>query len=637
MTFSYNEYYRNISLTYKNMIDWLNTDDILNQVRDEYSRGKLLVDPIRKVFKTDLRRYYNEKKKKEKVWDTTIYNVHSALLARMYVNAPQINFDSFDISNQDIVNNLNNAFKEDYECQEMEIQKYQQIWDALFYWVGIVAKTGWDWYSKKNKFQVIDPRTFIPDPNWDYANNDYSFIGFEKKVFKSELEGMWVDTSDLYVTNIDWWPVENQREDQQMLKLSPTTTIQWDNPAYEIYYHFTSIGTTKYCIVTGNSNTHLISIKKIEPVYSWEKKNKQKIAFPFSFKYFKPVRNNPFGYRVTDLLRDVQDTKALIANLRLDKSKAELYPMYLRNTRLIKNKTDLDFGFNKIVDVNPLEWEPLSNAIQPMVKDFRADNSYLIDDSLDRQVQSSTSIGKLVEWSAPERRETATTNRLQQGNTDINLSLIEKTMAWGDKQLAELWFRGYLENFTAWDSKKVKFYTWYGLIKKELTKKDFLITENISIYVQTNTEKLEKQEKQRIAFSQVFPLLQTLEIPKSSMNFAYRQLLLANWLDNQQVDIIIPKTPQEILAEENVELLKMWEFVEVEPDYDPFTHLTLLKQAWNGVNVELYRQWLLDLYKIQWGINIWGVQEANEALWQNIWAQAMSQLWNLWQSLQSNY
>jgi len=46
--------------------------------------------------------------------------------------------------------------------------------------------------------------------------------------------------------------------------------------------------------------------------------------------------------------------KSIIANLRLKKIKAELYPMYIRNTRMISNKGDLDFGFNKVIDANPL-------------------------------------------------------------------------------------------------------------------------------------------------------------------------------------------------------------------------------------------------------------------------------------------
>ena len=119
------------------------------------------------------------------------------------------------------------------------------------------------------------------------------------------------------------------------------------------------------------------------------------IPFPFAYTWWKPRTNNPFGDRIATYVTDVQRVKAEIANLRLDKSKAELYPMYLYNTRLIKNKEDLNFGFNKLIATNPLEGESLSNAVTPIQHDYRADNSYLIDESLDRQTEASTSIGKI--------------------------------------------------------------------------------------------------------------------------------------------------------------------------------------------------------------------------------------------------
>lgn len=61
--------------------------------------------------------------------------------------------------------------------------------------------------------------------------------------------------------------------------------------------------------------------------------------------------------------------------------------MYLRNSRMIPNKSDLEFGLNKIIDTNPLAGESTSQALVPLQKDFRADNSYLIDQSLDKVVQ----------------------------------------------------------------------------------------------------------------------------------------------------------------------------------------------------------------------------------------------------------
>jgi len=54
------------------------------------------------------------------------------------------------------------------------------------------------------------------------------------------------------------------------------------------------------------------------------------------------------GFRVADYVRDVQINKSKIANLQLDKSKAELYPMYLFNADYVKG-SDLGFGFNKFI------------------------------------------------------------------------------------------------------------------------------------------------------------------------------------------------------------------------------------------------------------------------------------------------
>lgn len=59
--------------------------------------------------------------------------------------------------------------------------------------------------------------------------------------------------------------------------------------------------------------------------------------------------------RVSKITGDVQRVKAEIANLRLDKSKSELYPMWIRNSRMIPNASDLEFGLNKVIDANPLE------------------------------------------------------------------------------------------------------------------------------------------------------------------------------------------------------------------------------------------------------------------------------------------
>lgn len=87
--------------------------------------------------------------------------------------------------------------------------------------------------------------------------------------------------------------------------------------------------------------------------------------------------------------------------------------------------------------------------MRPVQKDLRIDTSFAVEQSLDRQVEKSTSIGEVVQGTTPDRKETLGTNQLVQGNTDVNLSLNEQIHAIGDDQFVRIWFGGYYQNFTS--------------------------------------------------------------------------------------------------------------------------------------------------------------------------------------------
>lgn len=68
--------------------------------------------------------------------------------------------------------------------------------------------------------------------------------------------------------------------------------------------------------------------------------------------------------------------------------------MYFYNQKYIKNRADLTFGFNKFIAVNTGAdgAVPIDSIVRPFAPDSRADNSFKIDESLDQQVDRSTSI-----------------------------------------------------------------------------------------------------------------------------------------------------------------------------------------------------------------------------------------------------
>ena len=130
---------------------------------------------------------------------------------------------------------------------------------------------------------------------------------------------------------------------QRLLGLYPNL---FDLDVVDTYYHFTIINGRKIWVKTANIDSFILEADFVEPNSKLEEKNPESIRFPFAFYYWKPDRDNPFGDRIANYIRDVQLQKAEIANLRLNKMRAELYPMYLYNSDVV-DKKNLSFGFNK--------------------------------------------------------------------------------------------------------------------------------------------------------------------------------------------------------------------------------------------------------------------------------------------------
>jgi len=295
--------------------------------------------------------------------------------------------------------------------------------------------------------------------------------------------------------------------------------------------------------------------------------------------YFKPRRNNPFGDRFTRYAKDAQIAKSILANLRLYKVQAELYPTYVRNTRMIKERGDLDFGLNKVIDANPLAGERLGDALVPLQKDLRADNSYVLENSIDRQIEGSTSIGKIATGSTTERREGVGTNELIQNNTDVNLSLAYKIDAIGYERMLFVWLHGYMEKFKDGDKKIIFFKTSGRSMSRELKKKDFLTDQAMKITVDTASEIKERMEKEKIVYGQAATLMETLDRPQASKNATMRNYLKSLGMSAEDISEQVPETTQELVAQMNIEILMEGEMVEVKSDYDPDTHLIALKSA----------------------------------------------------------
>lgn len=231
----------------------------------------------------------------------------------------------------------------------------------------------------------------------------------------------------------------------------------YDGNYYVIYHHFTYLNRKLYHTVWSLNGGEIGDLLWCEEVKSLLPQDEgcPKIRHIVCCDRWRPKVDNFFGHRLATFCVNVQEQKSLIATLRFSKSKAELYPMYIVNSRMIKDRTDLDFGFNKMIFANPMEGEGIDKVMMPLQKDFRADNSFLIDQDLESQLTRVTGgmNGNMISGQDTQRRETLGTNQLVQSNADINLGLTENVSTWYETNLAWSWLTGYLQYFKAGDVK----------------------------------------------------------------------------------------------------------------------------------------------------------------------------------------
>ena len=609
--------------------------EVLNQVQFQKEISREFVRQKRIEFEVDEKLLNNQKANPDLIGDTTLFNVHTNLLARSFSDKINITFRGGTGEKQKTTT-LQKMYNEDIDTPEMKMVKYQKDHDKFLYWVGIVARTGWDGIYKRNKFQVVNPKTWYPDLNGDYITGNYSYTGFDKLMYMEEMKQAGYNNLEDLAQSLSWDNgAEKQKEQTQQelgyVNLEENTSEY--NGQYEIYIHFAIFNGIKGYVITGNNETIILASGLVKAGNKSEKEDPSLIKFPFVHYYWKPRRNDPMWFRVADYVRDVQINKSKIANLQLDKSKAELYPMYLFNADYVKG-SDLGFGFNKFIPFKSGVDGPINpqNIVSPIIPNTRIDSTMTLTQSLDRQVEKSTSIWEVAQWTTTEGRETLGTNQLIQSNTDINLSLNTKLDNISEEYFVLEWIRGYYINFTSADSKIIYASEWFMDIPLHIKREDFYVEGNIKIDIETGSETEQRKNKQRLAFNQTVPMiLQDPSVPSVSKRRALRRVWEINGVDQWQIDEELPKLPDEVLQEQENALLSQGIPVDINPEDDDLVHLVCVEAVTNTIEWEMHKQAHLLQYiskgKPQPQAEQWGMMNS-------LASQGMAQMWA--QSTQAN-
>ena len=545
-----------------------NNEEILARIRERKQMWEDNIQAEKDAIEADIALIRGKKKKGKEnlIWDYTMSTKVRNMVARSYTNKSPVYIRSTQNGNERIAKAQNKVYQEDRDTPAMKATRYYKDTDKYTTGIAILAKTGWDWKKKSPIWSRINPLLAVPDPYGDYFIWEYRYIGFYGIKSKEEMNELWWDIS------VSQDAVDGAKEQKRTEQQNNGLIEQHDKDVFDVFYYFEEDVTVEVgklgrwvMYALNGKTTHIHETKKL--------KNS-----PFSFFYWNP-NGSFFGDRPANYCRDTQKWNAEMVNLQADKVRQEVYGTYLYNSDYVSGK-DIDFTVKKKIPIKTgLDGAQvsLSNIVSKVPVDTSVSASTEFMNKLNRDVDNALSTNAIAEWSTPDQRETAKTNSMMMNSADVIFSLNEEMDAIGEQQFVNIHFETYADKFTEADKKVIYAGSSTGQSAIIITRKDFIIDGNLSLKVETSTEREKRLAKETAWRTQTSPLiLQDPEVNQSSKRIVMRKLLLAWWADMEDVEEEVPMTAQYLLQQTENKILKSWELILPNPDDDDDEHLVAM-------------------------------------------------------------
>ena len=567
-------------------------DVILKQVKAEIEKSREFVKSKREEFRLRLPLYNNQRKQREKVGNTLMYNIITTQLAIYYVDELTVAFAGRDVADVEKAPNIENLAKFDFEEMEMDQINYFVQWDRLFYGVGIRAMTGWDEDTSTPVPQYHDALSWLPDPKGAVLAKSFRWQGFEVEYTRDEMsDERGFFNQDLLKDRDATRASEKQADREAKAEASNydmpadlNTGQGNDNDVFDMVDLFTAIkcddGKVRKFLVTVNDDvTVLHRCEEVQAITETEKKNPSKVEIPVALNYWSPQPGNPFGVNVGDLCEDKQRAMSVFQNLRKKAEQAKLYPMYLYNKQKILNRRELDFQFNRFIGVNG---DVGDNVVAPMNKaaDYAMD-TINAEDRLEIQAQKSTGTNEIVQGQRPDTQAPLGVEQMIQANASLKFILGTRFNAWGDKRFWRLWYRLYQQNFTAGMKKMIRIQGAYGSHYLTIQVKDIKTIKNPDIIIKSKLELQQERQRELVQWQVTLPfIMNDPAAPAASKRYAQRKLARLQNVPPDEIAIIFPESPDETRAHMENELLSRNESVPIDVEQeDHLSHLIINSQA----------------------------------------------------------
>lgn len=556
---------------------------LVNDIQTRYTESFNFLQLRKKRQSEQLKLLSNLRRGEQNISSTLLLTLFDRIMSSTYDDKIQVKFIPSQGITQDQINAYNILAQSDYQEMGKAKLDYDWTWDTLFFGRGYMETVRFDMKRKIMQPHVINPLNFGYDP---YIENVQDWRYYWKWITKSKNDLQLLQKAGVLKSfnlktlpaGIDpyLWQYKIVRDQARDAVAPPIDAV--DGDVFQILEFYGHNDNGDKCVYWVDKNFSQILYEReldfddgdeiIAPDGSGVKKGSN---WPIVVKESFRVPHSSLPVSVADLLEDKHRAKAVLLNLAFIAAKDQANPLYWYDPAKVQDVAQ--FLSRQISQHIPVEGDgalavgPINKA-SALSADLQAFIQYL-----DSEAESPIGAGKPMSSPGGSTKQTATQASLDQQLNDMAQSLQSKVMQFGETEFWSAWFHRYAKHGPALKTKMANIVGVKGVDTKIIDLSNFSTDYPPGVMVYSAKEAEYKNLVKRRDMMEMFPALaQTLD-PDGMRNFQKHVFWPLMLEDPSLIDIMFPKTLDEMKAEGENEQLKENIMPDVSDTDDHTTHI----------------------------------------------------------------
>lgn len=524
---------------------------------------------------------------------TLMLTLFDRVMASVYDDKMQVKFLPSQGITQEQINAYNLLAQSDYQEMGKAKLDYDWCWDTLFFGRGYMETVRFDKKKKIMQPHVINPLNFGYDP---YFENPQDWRYYWKWITKSrnelkKLQKAGAIKQDVRLeglaTGVDpyLWDYKVKRDQAREGIAPPMEPANADVYQLLEFYGFSEDG--KKCVYWVDKNFSDILYEKEldlkdgeETIMPDGKSVTLDSKWPIVVKEAYRVPHSSIPISVADLLEDKHRAKSVLLNLAYIAAKDQANPIYGYNPDKVRDVAQ--FFQRQINQHIPMDDEtaawPLNKAAT-MSPELQAFIQYL-----DAEAEEPMGAGKPMSTVGGSTEQTATQASLDQQLNDMAQSLQSKVLKFGEQDFWSSWFHRYALHADELKEKTANIIGVKGVDSQIIDLTTFRADFPPGVMVYSAKEAEYKNLVKRRDWMQLYPMMAQSMDPEGFRNWNKHIFMPLMVEDPATIDVMYPKTMDEMKAESENEQMQAGEFPEVQETDDHtthiYTHMMVMPKTW---------------------------------------------------------